>query len=117
MRRVGTILAVLALGAAVCSGNLRADDSVKDSFKKMGKAVGQAGKAVGQEAAQAGRTIGRESKKVWYRGVQVSKPALDRARAETRQAMKRTLDAMDRTIESLEGELRRLREAEAAGGG
>ena len=116
MRRLGAILAILTLCAPAWRGDLRAEDSVKDSFKKMGKAVGQAGKTVGKEAAQAGRAIGRESKKVWYRGVQVSKPALERARAETRHAMKKTLDSMDRTIQSLERELRRLREAEAAGG-
>jgi hypothetical protein len=108
---------ILALAALAGGGVLRAEESVKDSFKKMGKAVGQAGKAVGKEAAQAGRTIGRESKKVWYRGVQVSKPALERTRVETRRAMQKTLDAMDRTIDSLERELSRLREAEAAGGG
>ena len=116
MRRLGAILAVAAL-CVVLPADLRAEESLKDSFKKMGKAVGQAGKAVGKEAAQAGRTIGRESKKVWYRGVQVSNPALERARTETRQAMQKTLNAMDRTIDSLQQELRRLREAEAAGGG
>jgi hypothetical protein len=85
-----------------------ADGSVKESFKKMGRAIGQAGKEVGKSAAKAGKTIGRESQKVWYRGVEVSKPALEKARAETRRALRKTLDAMDRSILSLKAELHRL---------
>ena len=61
-----------------------------------------------RNAAKAGKTIGKESQKVWYRGVEVSKPALERARAETRRALQRTLDAMDRSIVSLKLELHRL---------
>ena len=91
----------------------RGEDSMKDSFKKMGKAVGQAGKEVGKSAAKAGKAIGRESQKVWYRGVQVSKPALEKARAETRRGIQQTLAAMDRSIASLKAELKRLRAKEA----
>jgi len=116
MRRLGAMVAIVVLCTSAGTSWPRADDSLKDSFKKMGKAVGEAGKTVGKEAAQAGRTIGRESKKVWYHGVQVSKPALERARVETRQAMQKTLDALDRTIDSMEQELRRL-QAEESGGG
>jgi hypothetical protein len=94
-----------------------AEDSMKDSFKKMGKAVGQAGKEVGKSAAKVGKTVGRESQKVWYRGVKVSKPALERARSETRRALQKSLDAMDRSIESLKQELQRLQKQEAQEGG
>jgi hypothetical protein len=69
---------------------------------------------VGKSAAKAAKTLGRESQKVWYRGVKVSKPALERARVETRRALQKSLDAMDRSIESLKGELRRLQEEEAS---
>ena len=93
-----------------------ADESLKQSFKKMGRAIGEAGKDAGQAAAQAGRAIGRESQKVWYRGVQVSKPALEKARADTRRAIRRSLDAMDRSIASLKSELRSLRKEESRGG-
>ena len=94
-----------------------AEGSVKDSFKKMGKAVGQAGKEVGKSAAKAGRTVGRETQKVWYRGVKVSKPALAGAQAETRRAVQKSMDAMDRSIQSLKRELQRLQEEEASQGG
>jgi len=94
-----------------------AEGSVKDSFKKMGKAVGQAGKEVGKSAAKAGRTVGRETQKVWYRGVKVSKPALERAQTETRRALQKSLDAMDRSIRSLRQELQHLQEEEASQGG
>jgi prefoldin subunit 5 len=46
----------------------------------------------------------------------VSKPALERARSETRHALQKSLDAMDRSIESLKQELKHLQDEEAAGG-
>ena len=93
-----------------------ADESLKQSFKKMGRAIGEAGKDAGQAAAQAGRAIGRESQKVWYRGVEVSKPALEKVRADTRRAIRRSLDAMDRSIASLKAELKSLQREESRGG-
>jgi hypothetical protein len=101
------VLLILFLTSTALSAG-PADGSVKESFKKMGRAIGQAGKEVGKSAAKAGKTIGRESQKVWYRGVEVSKPALEKARAETRRALQKTLDAMDRSILSLKAELHRL---------
>lgn len=101
------ILLILFLTSTALSA-APADGSVKESFKKMGKAIGQAGKEVGKSAAKAGKTIGKESQKVWYRGVEVSKPALEKARVETRRALQKTLDAMDRSIVSLKAELHRL---------
>ena len=89
---VGTVLMLHLM--ILCAPFAGADDSMKGSFKKMGKAVGQAGKEVGKSAAKAGRALGRESQKVWYRGVEVSKPALERARSETRRALQKSLDAM-----------------------
>lgn len=115
-------LLILLLSTTTLSA-LPKDDSVKGSFKKMGKAIGQAGKEVGKSAAQAGKAVGKEAQKVWYRGVRVSKPALERARAETRQAMRKTIQALDRSIAALEKELARLdseersrRGASASGG-
>jgi len=118
IRRAGGRLARVAPVLLLCSTlQLAASDdgSVKGSFKKMGKAIGQAGKEVGHSAAQAGRVVGRESQKIWYRGVQVSKPALERARTETRRGLQKTLDAMDRSIEALKRELGRLHAEEAGG--
>ena len=110
------LLILLMTSTALSAGP--ADGSVKESFKKMGKAIGQAGKEVGKSAAKAGKTIGKESQRVWYRGVEVSKPALERARAETRRALQRTLDAMDRSIVSLKVELHRLsRDTDSGDGG
>jgi hypothetical protein len=119
MKRSSLIPRALAVLALACSFGLpaKADDSVTDSFKKMGKAIGEAGKEVGKSAAKAGKTLGRESEKVWYKGVQVSKPALEKARLETRRAIEKSLDAMDRSIESLKHELQSLKEQERSGGG
>jgi len=114
-RATSSIVLSLALLAALGAPAF-GDDSMKDSFKKMGKAVGQAGKDLGHSAAQAGRAIGRESQKVWYRGVQVSKPALEKAKAETRHAMQKSLDDLDRSIASLKAELRRLQAEESTEG-
>lgn len=110
------VLLILLLTTTALSAG-PADGSVKESFKKMGKAIGQAGKEVGKSAAKAGKAIGKESQKVWYRGVQVSKPALERARAETRRALQKTLDSMDRSIVSLKAELHRLNGSSDSGGG
>ena len=66
---------------------------------------------------QAGKAIGHESQGVWYRGVRVSKPALEKARLETRRGIQKSLDAMDRSIESLKRELQRLKKDESAQGG
>ena len=90
------VLAVLmALSIALLSARplaaASADDSVKDSFRKMGKAVGKAGKEVGKSAAEAGKAVGRESQKIWYRGVRVSKPALEKAKEETRRAIRKNM--------------------------
>jgi len=112
-----TLLVLLALLLSTTALSASAgDDSVKGSFKKMGKAIGQAGRQVGRSAAAAGKVVGRESQKIWYRGVQVSKPALEEARGETRRAIQKSLDAMDRSIASLKQELRRLNAAEAGQG-
>jgi hypothetical protein len=109
-----TLLVLLALLLSTTAlSAYAADDSVKGSFKKMGKAIGQAGKQVGRSAAAAGKVVGHESQKIWYRGVQVSKPALEKARGETRRAIQKSLEAMDRSIASLKQELRRLNAAEA----
>jgi hypothetical protein len=111
------LLALLALLLSTTVLSAASDDgSVKDSFKKMGRAIGQAGKEVGRSAAAAGKAVGRESEKVWYRGVQVSKPALAKAREETRLGIQKSLDAMDRSIESLKAELGRLQTEEKGHG-
>jgi len=89
------------------------DDSAKDSIKKMGRAIEKAGKEVGESAAQAGKVVGKESQKIWYRGVQMSKPTLEKAKEEARRAIRKMLAAMDRSIESLKQELGRLEEREA----
>ena len=89
------------------------DGSAKDSLKKMGRAIGKAGKEVGKSAAQAGKVVGKESRKIWYRGVKVSEPALEKAREGARRAIRKTLAVMDRSIESLKQELGRLEEREA----
>jgi hypothetical protein len=109
-----TLLVLLALLLSTTALSAAAgDDSVKGSFKKMGKAIGQAGRQVGRSAAAAGKAVGHESQKIWYHGVQVTKPALEKARGETRRAIQKSLDAMDRNIASLKQELRRLNAAEA----
>ena len=46
------------------------DGSAKDSFKKMGRAIGKAGKEVGKSAAQAGKVVGKESRKILVSGRQ-----------------------------------------------
>ena len=82
----------------------------------MGRAIEKAGKKAGESAAQAGKAVGKESRKIWYRGVQVSRPALEKAREEARRAIRKILSAMDRNIESLRKELGRLEEIEAGRG-
>lgn len=84
-----------------------------DSIQKMGRAIEKAGKEAGKSAAQAGKAVAKESRKIWYRGVQVSKPALEKAREEARRAIRKVLAVMDRNIESLKQELGRLEEREA----
>jgi hypothetical protein len=114
-RRIALFILLALLALLLSTTVLSAasgDESIKDSFKKMGKSIGRAGKQVGKSFAEAGRTVGRESERVWYRGVQVSKPALEKARVETRRAIQKSLDAMDRSIESLRAELGRLKAEE-----
>ena len=107
---------LLLLLFPACVPSTIADESMKGSFKKMGKSIGQAGKEVGRSAAKAGKVLGRESQKIWYRGVKVSKPALEKAQLETRGAIQKSLDAMDRTIESLRRQLERLKKEDASRG-
>ena len=114
-RRIALFILLALLALLLSTTVLSAasgDESIKNSFKKMGKAIGQAGKEVGKSAAEAGRVVGRESEKIWYRGVQVSKPALEKAQVETRRAIQKSLEVMDRSIESLREELGRLKARE-----
>ena len=66
---IGLIVAITPAGAK--------EESLKKSLKKMGESIGDAGKEIGKEASEAARTVGKEGKKAWYRGVEVSQPALE----------------------------------------